>query len=78
LGGALTLYREQERICRELGNPEDLSISLANQALIVKCVPGKSGKARLLADEALRIAISHKYLLLVPQFQRIRDGIPAE
>ncbi len=31
---ALILYREEEKICRELGNNENLAISFLNQALI--------------------------------------------
>ena len=78
LDGAMALYKDAERLYRELGNPEGLSASLANQALIVKGLPGRRGEARGLAEEALRIATRHGYRQLVPQFQRIRDSIPAE
>ena len=33
--GAMALYKEQERICRELGNLDGLQASLGNQALIL-------------------------------------------
>jgi hypothetical protein len=59
--GAMALYKEQERICRELGNPEGLSISLANQANLLKGLPGRRGEARGLGEEALRIATRHGY-----------------
>jgi len=36
LDGAMKLYREQERICRELDNKAGLLASLGNQALILK------------------------------------------
>jgi hypothetical protein len=61
LDGAMALYKEQERICRELGNPEGLSISLANQANLLKGLPGRRGEARGLGEEALRIATRHGY-----------------
>jgi len=44
----------------------------------LKGFPGRSGEARRLAEEALRIATRHGYQQLIPQFQRIRDSIPAE
>ena len=74
----MALHKEEERICRELGNPEGLSVSLANQALIVKDLPGRRGEARGLAEEALGIATRHGYRQLVPQIQSIRDGLPAK
>jgi hypothetical protein len=35
LDGAMALYKEQERICKELGNKNGLSISLCNQAILL-------------------------------------------
>jgi hypothetical protein len=46
-------YRRTERLFRELGNPHDLSISLANQANLLNGVPDRNDDARQLADEAL-------------------------
>jgi tetratricopeptide (TPR) repeat protein len=77
LDGALALYKEQERICRELDNPQGLSISLANQALLLSKAPNRRDEARRLADEAVAIANRHGFQQLVPQFQGIRDAIPA-
>jgi len=77
LDDAMRLYKEQERLCRELGNLDGLSVSLANQAELLNSTPGRRREARRLADEALDIATRHGYQQLVPQFQRIRDSIPA-
>ncbi len=78
LDGAMVLHKEDERICRELNDLHGLSISMVNQANLLKGFPGRSGEARRLAEEALRIATRHGYQQLIPQFQRIRDSIPAE
>jgi hypothetical protein len=51
----------KKRICRELGNPQGLSILLANQADLLKGFPGRIGEARGLAEKALGIATSHGY-----------------
>jgi hypothetical protein len=72
----MVLYKEQERLCHELGNPHGLSISLANQALLLSNILGSRCEARRLADEALAIATRYGYQQVVPQFQVIRDSIP--
>jgi len=72
----MALRKEEERLCRELGNKDGLSISLANQALLLNSIPGRREEARRLADEALAIATRHGYQQLVPQIQRIRNDIP--
>jgi len=72
----MALLKEQERLCRELGEPHGLSTSLANQAMLLSNSPGRRSEARQLADEALAIAVRRGYQQLVPQFQRIRNSIP--
>ena len=76
LHGAMALYREKERLCRELGNPEGLPVSLANQAEMLSSARGRRREARRLADEALAIATRHGYQRLVPEIECIRDSIP--
>jgi len=78
LDGAMILNQEIEPICRQISSPECLSICLANQAIILSQRPAMKCDARRLADEALAIATRHGYQQLVPQFQQIRDSIPAE
>ena len=75
LGATMALHKEEKRLCRELGNPYGLSISLANQALLLSRKPGHTKEARLLADEALTLAMRHGYQTLIAQFRRFRDFI---
>jgi len=78
LSGAMALQKEKESLCRELGNPYGLAISLVNQAFMLRDIAGKRDEARRLAAEALEIASRHDYRQLIPQFELIRDSIPAE
>jgi ATP/maltotriose-dependent transcriptional regulator MalT len=54
--GALALISEQEQICRELGEPTDLAISLANQAVILNA-QGDLARAEVLAAETCALAV---------------------
>ena len=50
----MTLLKEQERICRELGNKEGLQASFGSQALIL-WIRGELDEAMALHREAERI-----------------------
>lgn len=51
LDGAMVLYKEQERICRCLGNLSGLSVSLGNQALILQDRGNIDGAMALLKEQ---------------------------
>jgi hypothetical protein len=55
----MALYKEQERLCRELGKKDGLSISLGNQALLMSDKLGRHQEALPLAEEAYQIASTH-------------------
>ena len=60
----MALHQEEERLCRELGNPQGLAISLANQALLLSEKLGRPQEALSLAAEAHRLAEAHGYTAL--------------
>jgi len=74
LAGAMTLMKEQKRICRELGNVENFAISLANQALILSR-QGRHREALALAEEAYRLVSSHGYAALAKQILPILEQV---
>lgn len=74
LGGAMALQKEQERICREMGKREGMSISLKNKAIILAKM-GKKGEAHRLAEESLRLAKEHGYRSLAQQIKSIKDKL---
>jgi nephrocystin-3 len=74
IDGAMKLLKEQERICRELGNPDGLVISLANQALVL-AQNGKIREALQLAEEAYQLASRHGLTALVDKIKPILDDI---
>ena len=51
LDGAMALYKEQERICRDLGNINGLQSSLGNQALILKDRGDLDGAMKLMKEQ---------------------------
>ncbi|HEX41329.1 MAG TPA: tetratricopeptide repeat protein [Phycisphaerales bacterium] len=51
LDTAMALHKEQERICRQLGNLEGLSSSLGNQALILQARGDLDGAMALLKEQ---------------------------
>jgi len=74
LDGALSLCKEQERICRELDNPEGISVSLAKQAMLISDFPERKEEARRLAQEALEIATRHGYPQWVDKIQLLLNS----
>jgi len=61
---AMELHNEEEHICRELGNKDDLSGSLCNQAVILKSCrpPERRSRADLCVRTNNENAISHFFL----------------
>jgi len=74
LDGAMKLYKEQERICRELGNKEGLASSLINQALCLM-YSNQPQDGLQIAEEALKIANDYGYLALAKKIEAILQGI---
>ena len=71
----MKLHKEQERICKELGNKEGLATTLANQAILLYEHMHKADEALLLAEEAYRIATDHGMTALAQQIKPIVDAI---
>ena len=72
LDGAMALLKEQERICRELGNVESLARSLANQA-ILHAQQDRREEASRAIDEALALAEHGGYGPLAAGIRRIKE-----
>ena len=70
----MELSKEQEQICRAIGNPEGLSHSLAYQADVL-ARKGRLKDAQLMAEEAYRLATKHGYASLVEEIKPILDKI---
>ena len=75
LDGAWVLHKEQERLCRELGGPNGLAISLINQALLLARDRSRPREALPLAEEAHRLATDHGLVALAPQVERILNFV---
>ena len=57
--------KEQARICRELGTPHGLVLSLANQARIIAGDFADMEQALPLTEEACELAVEHGFDSLV-------------
>ena len=68
LDQAMALHKEQERICRQLGNPSGLATSLINQASI-QAQRRQFREAIALAEQALETAQSSGLEALAQQIQ---------
>lgn len=75
LDGAMALYKEQERLCRELGTPQGLALSLANQAVLFASSRGRRRDALDLAGEAYELASSHGLTALAERIRPILDHV---
>jgi hypothetical protein len=73
LDGAMALHKEEERICRQLGDPANLARSLANQALLLGLTMGRSHAALPLAEEAFGMASQHDLTELAEQLRPFLD-----
>ncbi|MEI7902473.1 MAG: hypothetical protein WCK89_19665 [bacterium] len=74
MDGMMALHKEEDRICRQLGDVEGLVISLVNQASVLK----KSGRTREglhLLEEAHRLATTHGYAALARQIEPILNAM---
>jgi hypothetical protein len=74
LDGEMKLHKEEERICKELGNVVSLARSLANQALLLS-QQKRHREALSAAEEAYRLASGHGYTALAKQILPILEGI---
>lgn len=75
LDGAMALHKDQMRLCRELGDPHGLAISLANQADTLGLSMDRPKEGLPLAEEAHRLAGKSGYGPLSKQIEAIRDKI---
>lgn len=75
LDGAMALNQEQEHLCRELGNPQGLVISLAHQAELLSEKLDRPQEALPLAAEAYHLATEHGYAALAGEFKSILDRV---
>jgi len=71
----MALHKEQERICRELGNKQWLASSLINQAFVLGLKKNQPKKALPMADEAYRLASGSGYTSLARHIDGIRAKI---
>ena len=71
---SMKLFKEQERICRQLGKVEGLAISLASQASALRQM-GSVREGLALAEEALRIATGHGYTALATKIEATLKAI---
>ena len=78
LDGAMALLKEEERICRQLGDPAGLAISLANQASLLGLTMGRPREALPLAEEAYRLASQHGLTALAEQIRPFLDRLRQE
>ena len=74
LDGAMKLFKDKERICRELGDPNSLAISLVNQALIIN-EKGDTKQAFELAEQAYQLANQYGLIALAGQIKPSLDHI---
>jgi hypothetical protein len=72
------LHKERERICREPGNSEGLSVALSNQAELISDQRNRPKDALPLAEEAYQLSSEHGYAVLAQQVKPILDSIRAK
>jgi len=77
IDGAMSLYKEEERIWRERGIMNSLALALVNQALILN---GQNNpqEALPLAEEAYMITVEHGYTTLSEIIQSHFEKIQQE
>src|SRR5437773_12149824 len=75
LDAAMALLKEQERLCRELGDPPGLAISLANQAASLAGERAQRARTRALAGEAQERGRRRGFSALARQLERLLDGL---
>jgi hypothetical protein len=77
LDGAMKLHKEEERICREVGNVNGLQRSLGNQALILS-QQKRHREALSAAEEGYRLALGHGYTALTKQILPVLERVGEE
>ena len=70
LNAVMALYKEQERICRQLDKLDGIARSLINQALTLRQM-GFAREGLPLAEEAYQLASRHDYAALAKQIKPI-------
>ena len=68
------IYKEQERLCRQLGNDNGLCVTLVNQGLNLARRGEKTTAIRLI-KEGLSMAKAYQYGALVERFEKILKSI---
>lgn len=71
----MALHKEEERTCRQLGDPAALAASLANQAGLLGANAADRDEAQRLADEAHSLALRHGLSALAGQIDGLRQAI---
>ena len=74
----MRLHKDQEQICRELGNPQGLARSLANQALRLAQNLRRPREALPLAQEACRLTTQNGLAALAEQIKPILDSVRSQ
>lgn len=77
LNEAMKLYKEKERICRELRNMSGIATSLINQALCFFEMDPRKRKSLQLAEQAYQIVVEYGYIQLAEQIKPILQEIKA-
>ena len=70
----MALHKQGEQFCRELGNPDGLARSLANQAGLLAEKMARPQEALPLAEEAHQLATDHSLDALAKQIKFILVG----
>lgn len=73
----MTLYKEQEQACRQLGNAEALAGSLVGQVMILTQL-GRADQGFPLVEEAYQLATRHGHMTLAKRIEPIRTGVYLE
>jgi hypothetical protein len=71
----MSLLKEVERICRELGNKDGLRRTLGNQAILLAANLGRAAETLPLADEALKLARELGMPAAIEQNQKVLNYV---
>jgi hypothetical protein len=71
----MVLHKEQERLCRELGNKEGLALSLFYQAFLLADEMNCPREALLLVEEAYYLASDHGLSAFAEKIGSFRDSL---
>lgn len=71
----MALHKEQEGVCRELGNPRELARCLALQASLLASEMNRPREALPLAEEAYRLANEHGVTALARRIEPLLKSV---